>query len=95
MLGAPERERLPVMDKGQPVDLVSVGDLVKDVISEQKFIIEQIEHYLAGRRVGADRPARPKPRKLVGGPACTQGRPDEKHDLPFLPLRARRDGRAH
>jgi len=46
--GAPERERLPVMDKGQPVDLVSVGDLVKDVISEQKFIIELLDHYLAG-----------------------------------------------
>jgi CBS domain-containing protein len=39
---------LPVMDKGRLVGLVSIGDLVKDVISEQKFIIEQLEHYIAG-----------------------------------------------
>jgi CBS domain-containing protein len=39
---------LPVMDKGRLVGLVSIGDLVKDLISEQKFIIEQLEHYIAG-----------------------------------------------
>jgi len=39
---------LPVMDKGKLVGLVSIGDLVKDVISEQKFLIEQLEHYIAG-----------------------------------------------
>jgi CBS domain-containing protein len=39
---------LPVMDKGRLVGLVSIGDLVKDVISEQKFRIEQLEHYIAG-----------------------------------------------
>ncbi|HJS38995.1 MAG TPA: CBS domain-containing protein [Burkholderiales bacterium] len=39
---------LPVLDRGQLVGLVSIGDLVKDVISEQKFIIEQLEHYIAG-----------------------------------------------
>jgi CBS domain-containing protein len=39
---------LPVLDKGRLVGLVSIGDLVKDVISEQKFIIEQLEHYIAG-----------------------------------------------
>jgi CBS domain-containing protein len=39
---------LPVLDKGKLVGLVSIGDLVKDVISEQKQIIEQLEHYIAG-----------------------------------------------
>jgi len=39
---------LPVMDKGRLIGLVSIGDLVKDVISEQKFIIEQLEHYITG-----------------------------------------------
>jgi len=39
---------LPVLDKGKLAGLVSIGDLVKDVISEQKFIIEQLEQYIAG-----------------------------------------------
>jgi CBS domain-containing protein len=39
---------LPVMENGKLVGLVSIGDLVKDVISEQKFIIEQLEHYITG-----------------------------------------------
>ncbi|TAK41418.1 MAG: inosine-5-monophosphate dehydrogenase, partial [Betaproteobacteria bacterium] len=30
--------------------LVSIGDLVKDIISEQKFIIDQLEHYIRGDR---------------------------------------------
>lgn len=41
---------LPVMDKGRLIGLVSIGDLVKDVISEQQFTIEQLEHYIAGNR---------------------------------------------
>jgi CBS domain-containing protein len=38
---------LPVMNKGKLVGLVSIGDLVKDVISEQKFLIQQLEQYIA------------------------------------------------
>jgi signal-transduction protein with cAMP-binding, CBS, and nucleotidyltransferase domain len=41
---------LPVMDKDKLIGLISIGDLVKDVISEQQFIIEQLEHYIAGGR---------------------------------------------
>ena len=41
---------LPVLDGGRLVGLISIGDLVKDIISEQKFIIEQLEHYIAGDR---------------------------------------------
>jgi CBS domain-containing protein len=41
---------LPVMDGGKLVGLVSIGDLVKDIISEQKFIIDQLEHYIRGDR---------------------------------------------
>jgi len=39
---------LPVIDNGKLVGLVSIGDLVKDIISEQGFIIEQLEHYIKG-----------------------------------------------
>ena len=42
---------LPVMSEdGKLLGLISIGDLVKDIISEQKFVIEQLEHYITGRR---------------------------------------------
>jgi CBS domain-containing protein len=42
---------LPVVtDERKLVGLISIGDLVKDIISEQKFIIEQLEHYITGQR---------------------------------------------
>jgi CBS domain-containing protein len=42
---------LPVVDDdGKLVGLISIGDLVKDIISEQKFVIEQLEHYITGQR---------------------------------------------
>lgn len=40
---------LPVMDGTELVGLVSIGDLVKATISEQRFIIEQLEHYISGQ----------------------------------------------
>lgn len=39
---------LPVQDGDALLGVVSIGDLVKDIISQQKFIIEQLEHYIAG-----------------------------------------------
>lgn len=41
---------LPVMDGDRLLGMVSIGDLVKGIISEQKFIIEQLEHYITGVR---------------------------------------------
>lgn len=41
---------LPIMDDGKLVGLISIGDLVKDIISEQQFTIEQLEHYIRGDR---------------------------------------------
>ena len=41
---------LPVMDSHKLLGLISIGDLVKDIISEQKFIIQQLEKYIAGDR---------------------------------------------
>jgi CBS domain-containing protein len=41
---------LPVIDDDKLIGLISIGDLVKDIISEQKFIIDQLEHYIMGDR---------------------------------------------
>lgn len=41
---------LPVMEDGELLGLVSIGDLVKEVIAEQKFMIKQLEHYISGGR---------------------------------------------
>jgi len=39
---------LPVLKDGELVGIVSIGDMVKSVIGDQKFIIEQLEHYIHG-----------------------------------------------
>ena len=39
---------LPVVDSGRLVGVVSIGDLVKSVINEQRFVIEQLEDYIHG-----------------------------------------------
>ncbi len=40
---------LPVVDAGgRLLGVVSIGDLIKDIISEQKYVIEQLEHYISG-----------------------------------------------
>jgi CBS domain-containing protein len=39
---------LPVVDDGKVVGMVSIGDIVKAVVSQQKFIIGQLESYIVG-----------------------------------------------
>ncbi len=39
---------LPVLKGDKLVGMLSIGDLIKVIIAEQKYIIEQLEHYIAG-----------------------------------------------
>lgn len=39
---------LPVVEKGEVVGLVSIGDLVNAKIEDQQRLIEQLEHYVSG-----------------------------------------------
>ncbi len=39
---------LPVVIDGRLIGMVSIGDLVKSVIDDQKFEIEQLEHFVHG-----------------------------------------------
>lgn len=39
---------LPVMDGDNVIGMISSGDLVKAIIDEQKFVIDQLEHYIRG-----------------------------------------------
>ncbi len=43
---------LPVVDDDQVIGVVSIGDLVKEIIADKEFIIEQLESYIAGERSG-------------------------------------------
>lgn len=37
---------LPVLEDGRLIGIVSIGDLVKAIIDEQQFIIDQLVHYI-------------------------------------------------
>ena len=39
---------LPVIVEGKLIGLVSIGDVVKSIIDEQRFTIEQLENYITG-----------------------------------------------
>ena len=40
---------LPVVSGDKLIGIISIGDVVKFIIQEQKFIIENMEHYITGR----------------------------------------------
>ena len=44
---------LPVLDDDELVGMISLGDLVKSIISEQDFKIEQLERYVRGEEAGS------------------------------------------
>jgi CBS domain-containing protein len=46
-----ERVRhLPVMDDGSLVGLISIGDLVKSIIEDREFVIDQLTNYITRTR---------------------------------------------
>ena len=40
---------LPVIEEGRVVGMVSIRDIVSDIIADQDFTIEQLEHYISGQ----------------------------------------------
>jgi CBS domain-containing protein len=42
---------LPVIENERLIGMVSIGDLVKDIIAEQQFTIQQLEFYIHGERL--------------------------------------------
>jgi CBS domain-containing protein len=50
-----ERVRhLPVFEENKLIGIVSIGDLVKSIIGDQKFVIVQLEQYIHGGRAVGD-----------------------------------------
>ncbi|APA87187.1 CBS domain-containing protein [Paraburkholderia sprentiae WSM5005] len=41
---------LPVIENERLIGMVSIGDLVKNIIAEQQFTIQQLEFYIHGER---------------------------------------------
>jgi len=39
---------LPVLEGKKVIGIVSIGDLLKGIISKQKFVIDELEHYIRG-----------------------------------------------
>lgn len=48
MMTAKKCRHLPVVDDGELVGMISIGDLVQAIIVDQQEEIEQLEHYIAG-----------------------------------------------
>lgn len=41
---------LPVIEEGRLIGLISIGDVVKDMIEELEFMVEQLQSYITGLR---------------------------------------------
>ena len=45
---------LPVIENEKLMGIISIGDVVKAVIDEKEFVIEQLEEYINGRKITAE-----------------------------------------
>ena len=52
LMTAKHIRHLPVVEDGRVVGLISIGDVVKAVIEDQAFLLDQMEAYIAGQSVG-------------------------------------------
>ena len=50
IMSAKRVRHLPVISEGELLGIVSIGDLVKSIISDREFVIEQLEHYIRGAK---------------------------------------------
>ncbi len=48
VMTAKKCRHLPVVDDGELVGMISIGDLVQAIIADQQQEIEQLEHYISG-----------------------------------------------
>ncbi len=53
LMTAKRVRHLPVMEDGNLVGMISVGDLVKSIIDEQSIAIDHLERYIRGDVAGA------------------------------------------
>lgn len=52
LMTAKKVRHLPVLRDEALVGIISLGDLVKSIIGEQSFVIEQLERYIRGEATG-------------------------------------------
>lgn len=49
LMSAKHIRHLPVLENDQLIGIVSIGDVVKRIISDQQFTIDQLERYVTGK----------------------------------------------